>query len=125
MANQHTNELTRKITLPAIPGLQPLTTPQPRKTPLEADQERRIRFAAPQPVMADPVTRPTISESYLLDLLRTGPKTAAALGASLGIATGRISTTLTNLRKKGRVVMISQRPKSASALWALPKGAGK
>lgn len=126
MANQHTTHPTRKITLPTIPGVTIGATPPRGKTHLEAAQERRIPVVVAQDETGRPVTRPTIAEAYLLDLLRTGPKTAADLAASLGIVTDRVSTTLRNMRKKGQVVMHCQRSKSASSLWALPgKGVRK
>lgn len=125
MTNQHTTHQTRKITLPTIPGVT-IDATQPRgKTPLEARQESRIVAVVAHDEPGRPVTRPTIAEGSLLDLLRAGPKSARDIATSLGIVTDRVSTTLRNLRKQGQVVMIDMRAKGGSNLWALPGRAGK
>lgn len=123
MSNQHTAIQTKKITLPSIPGLHLSTNSGPRKTPLELAQERRISVVAPQPVPSAAITRATIVPDDLLALLRAGPKTAAEIGEALGVATGRISRTLTNLRKKGVVAFRDRRTEQASGIWSLAKGA--
>ena len=109
---------TKKITLPPVPGFdRAATAPTPRKTPLELAQERRIR-AQPEQVKTAPVTR----AAELMAQLRTGPKTAAEIGQALNIDTGRISTTLTNLRKKGKVAFRERRNQGLSGVWSMVKG---
>lgn len=112
---------TKKITLPPVPGFDRAATAAPRKTPLELAQERRIR-AQPEPVKTAPVTRASIHQAELLAQLRTGPKTAAEIGQALNIDTGRISTTLSNLRKAGKVAFRDRRNQGLSGMWSVVKG---
>lgn len=112
---------TKKITLPPVPGFDRSATVTPRKTPLELAQERRIR-AQPEPVKTAPVTRASIRAAELMAQLRTGPKTAAEIGLALNVDTGRISTTLTNLRKAGKVTFQDRRNQGLSGVWSMVKG---